>query len=117
MMIPNLQGQAVAVYGWHAAVGPCRARNPRWEPGTGMIPDPLQIGDGGGDGPPIPGQSGMGPPSPIPGKSGMAVGMGIGGSVPWSDARGTPTENTPCDERRVPGTLKARLSRLTTLVG
>ncbi len=36
----------------------------------GMIPDPRQIGDGGGDGP------------PIPGKSGMAAGMGIGGSVP-----------------------------------
>jgi hypothetical protein len=50
MMIPNLQGQAVAVYGWQAAVGPCRARNPRWEPGMGMIPDPRQIGDGGGDG-------------------------------------------------------------------
>ncbi len=49
-------------------------------------PDPRQIGDGGGDGPPIPGESGMGPPSPIHGKSGMAVGMGIGGSesVPWS---------------------------------
>ena len=27
-----------------------RARNPRWEPGMGMIPDPRQIGDGGGDG-------------------------------------------------------------------
>ena len=40
-----------------------RARNPRWEPGMGMIPDSRQIGDGGGGGP------------PIPGKSGMAVGM------------------------------------------
>ncbi len=39
-----------------------RARNPRWEPGMGMIPDPRQIGDGGGDGPPIPGklESGIG---------------------------------------------------------
>jgi hypothetical protein len=39
--------------------------NPRWEPGMGMIPDsdPRQVGDGGGDGP------------PILGKSGMAVGM------------------------------------------
>jgi hypothetical protein len=46
--------------------------------GMGMIPDPgRQIGDGGGDGPPIPGKSGMGPPSPIPGKSGMGMGMGI----------------------------------------
>jgi hypothetical protein len=27
-----------------------RARNPRWEPGMGMIPDPRQIGDGDGDG-------------------------------------------------------------------
>ena len=43
-----------------------------------MIPDPRQIGDGGGGGPPIPGESGMGPPPPIPGKSGM--GMGMGGS-------------------------------------
>ena len=25
----------------------------------GMIPDPPQIGDGGGDGPPIPGKSGI----------------------------------------------------------
>jgi len=33
-----------------------RARNPRWEPGMGMIPDPRQIGDGDGDGPPIPGK-------------------------------------------------------------
>ncbi len=43
-----------------------------------------QIGDGGGDGPPIPGKSGMGPPPQIPGnlKSGMGMGMGIGGSVP-----------------------------------
>ncbi len=40
---------------------------------VGWTPDPRQIGpgDGGGDGP------------PIPGKSGMAAGMGIGGSVPW----------------------------------
>ncbi len=37
-----------------------RARNPRWEPGMGMIPDPRQIGDGDGDGPPIPGKSGIG---------------------------------------------------------
>jgi hypothetical protein len=41
----------------------CEQRNPRWEPGMGMIPDPRQIGEGGGDGP------------PSPGKSGMAVGM------------------------------------------
>jgi hypothetical protein len=27
-----------------------RARNPRWEPGMGMIPDPRQIGDSDGDG-------------------------------------------------------------------
>ncbi len=50
--------------------------------GIQLDPRFWQIGDGGGDGPPIPGKSGMGPPSPIPGKSGMAVGMGIGGSVP-----------------------------------
>ena len=64
-----------------------------WIPDSGK-----SDGDGGGDGPPIPGKSGMAvgmdppipgksgmePPSPIPGKSGMAVGMGIGGSVPWS---------------------------------
>jgi hypothetical protein len=53
-----------------------RARNPRFEPGMGMIPDPPQIGDwgrgwtpdprpfrdgdGDGDGPPIPGKSGIG---------------------------------------------------------
>ncbi len=37
-----------------------RARNPRWEPGMGMIPDPRQSGGGGGGGPPIPGKSGMG---------------------------------------------------------
>jgi hypothetical protein len=41
--------------------GSVRARNPRWEPGMmGMIPDPRQIGDGDGSGPPIPGESGMG---------------------------------------------------------
>ena len=44
-----------------------RARSPRWEPGMGMIPDPRQIGGGGGSGLPIPGKSGM----------------GIGGSVHW----------------------------------
>jgi hypothetical protein len=44
------------------------------EPGMGMIPDPRQIGDGGEDGPPIPGKSGMG----------MGMPVGIGGSVPWS---------------------------------
>ncbi len=59
-----------------------------------MIPNPRQIGDsdGGGDGPPIPGKSGMGPPSPSPDKSGPPspspdksgtwTGMGIGGSAP-----------------------------------
>ncbi len=61
------------------ASGRIRARNPRWEPGMGMIPDPPQIGarDGGGarDGPPIPGRSGMGmgmdPRSPANRGSGM----------------------------------------------
>jgi hypothetical protein len=38
------------------------ARNPRWESGTGVHARPRQIGDGDGDGPPIPGKSGtMGP--------------------------------------------------------
>jgi hypothetical protein len=54
--------------------------------GTQLDPRFWQIGDGDGDGPPIPGKSGMGPPSPIPGKSGMGMGMGIGGSVPWLTA-------------------------------
>ena len=48
----------------------------RWR--WGWTPDPRQIGDGGGDGPPIPGKSGMVPPSPIPGKSGMGIGGGDG---------------------------------------
>jgi hypothetical protein len=59
---------------------PARERNPRWERGMGMIPDPRQTGDGDGDyrmipdpqqigdgdgdgdvdGPPIPGKSGIG---------------------------------------------------------
>jgi hypothetical protein len=51
--------------------------------GVDPRPDPRQIGDGDGGGPPIPGKSGVGPPPPIPGKSGMGMGMGIGGSVPW----------------------------------
>jgi hypothetical protein len=48
----------------------------------GMIPDPRQIGGGGGDGPraPIPGKSGVGPPSPIPGTSpGGSMGTSPGG--------------------------------------
>ncbi len=65
-----------------------RPRRPlRLSQGTermGMIPDPRQIGDGDGSGPPIPGEPGIGGPSPIPGKSGMGMGMGIGGSVPWT---------------------------------
>jgi hypothetical protein len=42
----------------------------------GMIPDPPQIGDGGGDGPAIPGKSGIGDGEgpPIPGKSGIGDG-------------------------------------------
>jgi hypothetical protein len=41
-----------------------RTRNPRWEPGMGMIPgpDPRQIGDGDGDGPPGPLASAAGGP-------------------------------------------------------
>ncbi len=57
-----------------------RARNPRWEPGMGMIPDPRQIGDGDGDSAPgwtIPGKSGMGmgmdPRSPANRGSGMGM--------------------------------------------
>jgi hypothetical protein len=56
-----------------------------------MIPDPRQIGDGGGDGPPIPGKSGMGPPSPSPDKSGMR----IGGSAPW-EGHGPGTRSPVC---------------------
>ncbi len=56
-----------------------RARNPRWEPGMGMIPDPRQIGNGGGDGPPIPGKSrmgmGMDPRSPANPSRGSGMGM------------------------------------------
>jgi hypothetical protein len=62
-----------------------RARNPRWKPGMGVIPDPRQIGGGSGGGPPIPGKSGVEPPPPIrAGKSGMGTGtrMGIGPGPP-----------------------------------
>ena len=61
----NLTGGGPSPRGQHAKVATLnvvlgRARNPRWEPGMGMIPDPRQIGDGDGDGPPIPGKSGIG---------------------------------------------------------
>jgi hypothetical protein len=68
--------------------------NPRlgWEPGMGMIPDPPQIrvGDGGGDGPPIPGRSGMGmgmdPRSPA--NRGSGIGM-----IPDCRRHGVPTRS------------------------
>jgi hypothetical protein len=55
-----------------------RARNPRWEPGMGMIPDPRQIGDGGGD-----------PWTPDPRRIGDRPGMGM---VP--DCRRVPSSCT-----------------------
>ena len=77
---------------WGSQLYPCAVLNgtqldPRfWQIGDGDGDGPpipgAQIEDGDGDGPPIPGKSGMGPPSPSPDKSGMGMGMGIGGSVP-----------------------------------
>ncbi len=55
-----------------------RARNPRWEPGMGMIPDPRQIGDGDGSGRPIPGESGMGMPVGVDPRSSANRGWGWG---------------------------------------
>jgi hypothetical protein len=44
---------AVMLRPWSLAATGSMARNPRWESGMGMIPDPRQIGDGDGSGPPI----------------------------------------------------------------
>ena len=70
-----------------------RARNPRWEPGMGMIPDPRQIGDGGGDGPPIPGKSGMAVGTRMDPRSPANRGSGMG-MIPDSVCRRVPSSCT-----------------------